>query len=253
VRQDQRAPFVSALQRARESAFPAGEYVGQESFMAAGEIRQLARQAGIGAGVSVLDLCCGIAGPGRLLVAELGCHYVGVDYSASAVQIARDLAGDLPCRFEQMHLPPVPDGRFEVVLLLETLLAFPDKWSLLDEVARVLEPGGRVALTVEEGRPLTADEQARMPDPDTVWLIELAELISMLGTLGLTVTWQKQYSVAHRVTAKALLRAFRADSALIARHVGQLALAELIRAHELWSHWLSVGRVRKFALVAVKR
>jgi ubiquinone/menaquinone biosynthesis C-methylase UbiE len=221
--------------------------------MGAGEIRHLARRAGVGPGVSVLDLCCGIAGPGRLLVGEFGCHYLGVDYSASAVQIARELAGDLPCRFEQMHLPPVPDGRFEVVLLLETLLAFPDKWALLDEVARALEPGGRVALTVEEGAPLTSHEQSRMPDHDTVWLIELTELIAMLGAFGLTVTWQKQYSVAHRATAKALLHAFRADSVQIARYVGQLALAELIRAHELWSHWLTVGRVRKFALVAVKR
>lgn len=253
MRQDQRVPFVAALERARQASFPAGEYVGQESFMRASEIRQIARHAGIGPGVSVLDLCCGIAGPGRLLVAEHGCHYLGIDYSVSAIEIARELAGDLPCGFEQMSVPPIPDGRFEVVLLLETMLAFPDKTALLHGVARALEPGSRVALTVEEGRPLTADEQAGMPDADTVWFVELAELTGLLDMVGLSVIWRQEYTDAHRATATALLQAFRADSAEIENRIGRLALTELITAHELWSRWLTVGRVRKFALVAAKR
>jgi SAM-dependent methyltransferase len=253
VRQDQRAPFLTALHGARQAAYPPGEYVGQESFMRAGEIRQLAFRAGVGPGVSVLDLCCGVAGPGRLLAAELGCRYLGLDYSAGAVEIARKLAGDLACRFERRRLPPLPDGRFDVVLLLETMLAFPDKRALLGGVARALEPGGRFAFTVEEGRPLTRSERARMPDADTVWLIELAELTALLAEVGLAVTWQEQCSASHRATALALLRSFRADSARIARRIGTQALAELIAAHELWSDWLGTGRVRKFALVAEKR
>ena len=45
MRQDDRAPFDRALQRARVSAYAPGEFVGQESFMTAGEIRALAVQA----------------------------------------------------------------------------------------------------------------------------------------------------------------------------------------------------------------
>lgn len=220
--------------------------------MYAGEIRQLADHARIGPGVRVLDLCCGVAGPGRMITAELGCRYLGLDYSASALQIARDLAGDLPCRFEQARVPPLPDRRFEVVLLLETMLAFPDKRSLVGEVARGLEPGGRFAFTVEEGRPLTASERARMPDADTVWLIELTQLSAVLREAGLTVTWQQECSPSHRATATALLRSFRADSAQIAGQIGTRALTELISAHQLWCDWLGSGRVRKFALVAEK-
>src|SRR6266704_1662964 len=99
------------LERARATAYPAGEYVGQESFMRAGEVRTLAHQARIGPGVSVLDLCCGVAGPGRMITAESGCRYLGVDHSASALAAAQELAGNLPCRFEQAHLPPLPKGR----------------------------------------------------------------------------------------------------------------------------------------------
>jgi SAM-dependent methyltransferase len=253
VRQDERVPFLMALQRAREKAFPPGEYVGQESFMRAGEIRRLADRASIGPGASVLDLCCGMGGAGRFITAERRCRYLGLDYSASAVEIARGLAGGLPCTFEQAQVPPLPDARFDVVLLLETMLAFPDKSALAAEVARVLEPGGRFAFTVEEGRPLTAREGAQMPDADSVWLVELAELNALLHEVGLSVIAQEECSGSHSATAAALLQSFRDDGAEIARQIGKRALTELITAHVLWSDWLRCGRVRKYALVAEKR
>jgi SAM-dependent methyltransferase len=243
----------TALERAQATAYPAGEYVGQESFMRAAEVRRLAHHARVGPGVSVLDLCCGVAGPGRMITAESGCRYLGVDQSASALATARQLAGILPCRFEQAHLPPLPEGRFEVVFLLETMLAFPDKDALIAEVVRVLEPGGRFAFTVEEGLPLTQQERARMPAADTVWPIELAELTGVLRGAGLAVTWQQEYSSSHHAIATALLRCYRADSSQIASQIGNQATAELIMAHQLWSDWLGSGRVRKFAMVAEKQ
>jgi ubiquinone/menaquinone biosynthesis C-methylase UbiE len=253
LRQLQRTPWPTALERAAATAYPAGEYVGQESFMRAAEIRTLAHQARIGPGVSVLDLCCGVAGPGRMITAASGCRYLGVDQSATSLTTARQRAGELPCRFEQAHLPPLPAGRFEVVFLLETMLAFPTKDALVEEVARTLEPGGRFAFTIEEGRPLTGPERSRMPAADTVWPVELTEMTDLLGQAGLAVTWQREYSSAHRAVATALLRCYRADSAQIAGQIGAQATAELIAAHQLWSDWLGRGRVRKFAMVAEKR
>ena len=221
--------------------------------MRTGEVRVLAHQARIGPGVSVLDLCCGVAGPGRMITVESGCHYLGVDCSASALATAQALAGSLPCRFEQARIPPLPGGRFEVVLLLETMLAFPAKEALADEVARALEPGGRFAFTVEEGRPLTRQERARMPGADTVWPIELAELTGVLRNAGLTVIWWQECSSSHHAIAMALLRCYRADSSQIADQIGTQATAELITAHQLWSDWTGSGRVHKFATVAEKQ
>jgi SAM-dependent methyltransferase len=218
--------------------------------MTAGEIRDLAAQAGIGPGVAVLDLCCGIAGPGRHITRELGCAYLGVDASASAVAIARERAVDLPCRFAVAHVPPVPAGPFDVVLLLETMLAFEDKDALLREIFPVLRPGGRLAFTLEEGAPLTAAERAAMPDADTVWLVPLGEMTSALGRAGFVVTWQEDHSRAHRATAQALAVALAADAGDIAAQVGRRAVDDLLAAHRLWVEWLDAGRVRKFALVA---
>jgi SAM-dependent methyltransferase len=250
VRQDDRAPFDRALHRARLSAYPPGEFVGQESFMTAGEIRALAARVGIGPGVEVLDLCCGVAGPGRFLTRELGCDYLGVDASASAVAIARERTGDLPCRFAVAQIPPLPAGCFDVVLLLETMLAFDDKDALLRGIAAALRPGGRFAFTLEEGPPLTAAERAAMPDAATVWLTPLDELAASLERAGLVLAWQEDHSRAHRATAHALADAFAADADDIAAQIGRRALDDLLAAHRLWIEWLDAGRVRKFALVA---
>ena len=60
--------------------------------MSAGEILAVAVRAGVGPGTSVLDLCCGPGGPGRLITQELGCDYLGVDADASVVELARGRA-----------------------------------------------------------------------------------------------------------------------------------------------------------------
>jgi SAM-dependent methyltransferase len=250
MRQDERDPFVEALRGAREAAYDEGEYVEQESFMRAREIRELAERAGIAPGVSVLDLCCGVAGPGRFLVRELGCNLVGVDSSASAVDIARARARDLSCRFEVAQVPPLPTGTFDVVLLLETILAFPDKQTLVHAVAGALPAGGRFAFTLEEGRPLSESERARMPDADTVWLTPLDEMRSLLEREGLAVRWHDDWSRSHRAVAESLIAAFTADATDIASKIGRRALDELLAGHRLWSEWLATGRVRKIALVA---
>src|SRR5919112_1467826 len=88
MRQDERTAFDRALDRARRSAYAPGDFVGQESFMRAGEILSLAVRAGVAPGVSVVDLCCGVAGPGRFITAALGCSYLGVDTSPTAVALA---------------------------------------------------------------------------------------------------------------------------------------------------------------------
>lgn len=220
--------------------------------MRASEILALAEDAGIGQGTRVLDLCCGVAGPGRLVTARLGCDYLGVDSSTGAVEIARQRAGGLPCRFEVATVPPVPEGPFDVVILLETLLAFPDKATLLGGVAGALTDGGRFMCTVEEGVPLTEAERAEMPDADTVWPVPLAELVELLGQAGLRLRRQAECSRSHLAMVDALLDSFAAHYRAIAEAIGREALDDLLAAHQLWSSWLRTGRIRKFALVGQK-
>jgi sarcosine/dimethylglycine N-methyltransferase len=246
----ERARFDPALLRVRASAYPPGEFVGQEGFARASEVLELARRAGVGPGVGVLDLCCGAGGPGRLVTRELGCAYLGVDASAAAVALARERADGLDCRYLLARVPPVPSGRWDVVLLLETVLAFPDKPALLAGVADALVPGGRFAFTVEAGEPLTAAERAVMPDADTVWLTPWPELVRALQQAGLQVRWQDDVTAAHGAVVDALLAAFARSAPEIDDELGPGAIDELVAGHRLWSTWLRQGRVRKLAAVA---
>jgi hypothetical protein len=89
-----------------------------------------------------------------------------------------------------------------------------------------------------------------MPHADSVWPAPLSEIIMSLERAGLTVTWQEDYSAAHRATAQALADAFAADAADIAAQLGRRALDDLLAAHRLWVEWLGAGRIRKLAVVA---
>jgi SAM-dependent methyltransferase len=252
VSRDTSAPHLAALWRAQEAAHDSGEYVGQQSFMRACEILALAREAGIAGGSSVLDLCCGIGGPGRLLTRELGCRYLGIDHDPDAIRIARRRCRGLPCRFEVGDVPPLPRGTYDVVLLLETMLAFADKDTLLREISGALGVGGRFAFTMEAGRPLSAAERARMPNAGTVLLTPLATMRRLLERAGFAVRSMRDCSAAHSATAASLLNAYSADAPAIAAGIGLAGLDDLLTGHRLWVEWLERGRVRKVAVVAEK-
>lgn len=235
---------------ARRSAYGAGEYVDQQGFMRAGDIRRLAHAAGVGRDTRVLDLCCGRGGPGQLLAEELGREVLGVDADPVAIDIARERAGGLPCRYEVGHVPPLPAGGFDVVLLLETMLAFRDKQALLRAVRAALEPGGRFAATFEVGEALTPEEAAVMTDSATVWPTPFDRMLEMLADAGLTPTWHEEVTTGHLEVVDALLAAFVEHRRTIGERIGHERLEGLLTAHRLWRDWLASGRIRKVAFVA---
>jgi arsenite methyltransferase len=106
---------------------------------------RLAELAGIGPGDRVLDVACGSGATALLLARELGCETVGVDLGARAIERAprhpraRFLVGDA----EEL---PLPDASFDVALSECSLCTFPDKPRAVAEMARVVRPGGRIAI-----------------------------------------------------------------------------------------------------------
>jgi SAM-dependent methyltransferase len=220
--------------------------------MRASEIRELAAVAGLGAGVSVLDLCCGVAGPGRHLVETFAPRYLGVDADAGAVRLARSRTRGLDCAFVAGEVPPLPRGPFDVVLLLETFLAFEDKGSLVRSVAEQLRPGGRFGFTLEDGAPLTRQEREQMPEPDTVRLVPFPQAVACLEQHGFRLRWHADVTTAHLAVASALVRGYEERSAAMAREIGSAAVEQLLAAHRVWVEWMAARRVRKVAVVAEK-
>lgn len=130
------------------------------------------------------------------------------------------------------------------------MLAFADKERLAREVRRLLRPGGRFGLTLEEGRPLSQAERQLVSGGENVWLITESAFVDLLETAGFRVRRIADHTAAHADVARRLAKAFRRDRAAISAETGEEACDELIATHERWAEWLGARRVRKLALVA---
>ena len=212
-----RSRLVMALLRAHIQAHCEGEYVGQESFMSAREILDLAGAAGVDSRTRVLDLCCGSGGPALHLARQTGCRVVGVDRSSEAIHLARTSAEhqglDRRATFivAEALCPPIDAASFDVVLLYETMLAFEDKRRLVRLVRRLLRPGGRFGLTFEEGRPLSSAERRRVPEGEDLWLTPEIEFRELFKAIGFQIRWVEDHTAAHAEVAGRLAAALQSD------------------------------------------
>jgi len=113
----------------------------------------------ISPGEQVLDLGCGF-GRHAFEAYRRGAHVVAVDRSPEEVEQvtamfrAMEAAGEAPAglvaravRADLLSLP-FPDASFDVVMASEVLEHIPDDERAMAEIARVVRPGGRVAVTV---------------------------------------------------------------------------------------------------------
>jgi ubiquinone/menaquinone biosynthesis C-methylase UbiE len=101
----------------------------------------------------VLDLGCGVGGPGLRVVDRTGARVTGISISEEQIKTANRLAAEAGVadraafrHGDAMRLP-FPDRSFDAVMALESLCHMPDRQRVLTEVGRVLVPGGRLVLT----------------------------------------------------------------------------------------------------------
>ena len=103
--------------------------------------------AAVERGDRVLDVA---SGPGYVaaFAAERGAAVLGVDVAESMIALARGLHPELEFLHGDAEALPFPDASFEAVVANFLLLHLGRPERALAEFARVLTPGGRVALTV---------------------------------------------------------------------------------------------------------
>jgi SAM-dependent methyltransferase len=104
---------------------------------------------------SVLDVACGtgLVSFEAARAVGAGGHVLGIDLSDQMVGAAERRAGDLKlshCSFSRMDAETLalPDASFDVAVCALGLMYMPDPEQALQEMCRVLRPGGRVSIAV---------------------------------------------------------------------------------------------------------
>jgi len=114
---------------------------------------RLAEALRVGRGNLVVDLASGPGTSAIQLALEVGCDVVGVDLAAGSVAVAArraekaGLSGAVRFIQGDAEALPLEDESADGVLCECALCTFPDKATAVSEVARVLRPGSRLALS----------------------------------------------------------------------------------------------------------
>jgi ubiquinone/menaquinone biosynthesis C-methylase UbiE len=114
--------------------------------------QDLVAVAAVRHGERVLDVACGTGVVARQAAAIAGTtsHIVGLDVNAGMLDMARrvptPVGTTINWQEEDAAAIPFPDASFDVVLCQQGLQYFPDRKAAVNEMSRVLAPGGRAAL-----------------------------------------------------------------------------------------------------------
>lgn len=178
-------------------------------------IAKMLRLMGVAPGAIVLDAGCG-PGVHSMRVARTGCRVCAVDISQAMLKEAQlrvsaaGLSTAIEFRQEDLTRLTFRDGSFRYVFSWGVIIHIHDVDKALDELARVLEPGGTLALYVTNNRcwdqklesfvrfllrkPIASRESLRLGQGTWyqmhgqklwVWQFDIRELERQLDTRGL--------------------------------------------------------------------
>ena len=175
----------------------------------AGERRIALEMLEIGAGDAVLDVACGPGNFTRAFADAAGPDglVVGLDASPTMLaQAARERPGD-GVEYVRASATDLPfaDASFEAVCCFAALYLIEEPLLAVAEIARVLAPGGRVALLSSVSRgPLPAGVADAVVRPLTgVRIFGRDELARELRAQGLTAVQRRVSGLAQFVSARA--------------------------------------------------
>jgi ubiquinone/menaquinone biosynthesis C-methylase UbiE len=126
------------------------------------EVRIARLFLGLGHGDRVLDVACGPANFSRAFARAAGDDGLVVGIDASPTMLARGAEDTRKAGIENLALIrgdatvlPFADSSFDCVCCFAALHLFADPFDAIDEMRRVLAPGGRIAIMTSIRRPVT--------------------------------------------------------------------------------------------------
>jgi SAM-dependent methyltransferase len=169
---------------------------------------------GLTSGETILDMGCG-AGRHAFESFNRGAHVVAFDYDFGELESVRDLfwamkeEGELPDDSEAIAVRgdalklPFKDGTFDKIIASEVLEHIPDDGGAIEELTRVLKPGGTIAVTVPAWFSekicwwLSAEYHAPLSEGGHVRIYTEAQVRDKLETAGLAPGTSHQAHALH--------------------------------------------------------
>jgi arsenite methyltransferase len=187
---------------------------------------RLTRTLGVGPGDVVLDVGSGLGTSALAIASATPADVVGVDLSGENVARARaraseaDLDGRVSFLQADAEALPLADGSVAGVVCECSFCLFPDKPTVAAELARVLRPGGRLALADVTARPAELPAELRTVTAWTACFADarpLQEISDLIGGAGLSIERVEEHDDAL--------------AELVDRVEGRLRLASAFGAH----------------------
>lgn len=222
---------------------------------------RLATQARIPRGARVLDVGCGVGGPAFWLADHLDCSVLGITISPVQAKMARATASTFSRRVrfavmdaEQLELP---SKSVDIVWCIECSEHLDNKERFVAECARVLRPGGKLALCAWLA-------QGTFPDQiELVAEIERAMLCPSLASMTDYVRWMHaagfEVGIAEDITRNVAKTWTHCSALLREREVkwmlrlGSDELRRFAAAFPRMEHAYSEGAMAYGMFVATKR
>jgi sarcosine/dimethylglycine N-methyltransferase len=145
-------------------------------------VERMAARAGTLQGKRVLDLGSGYGGAARVLAGEHGANVTCLNLSAvenernRALTREAGLDGKVSVVDGSFDSVPFEEASFDLAWSQDAILHAPDRRAVLDEIARVLKPGGELIFTDPMQADALSDPSPLKPIYDRIHLSDLASI-----------------------------------------------------------------------------
>jgi len=140
------------------------------SYLSRTELARFVEETHLSTDDLLADIGCGRGGPGLWVIAQTGARLVGIDISKVALEGARSRAESMGLsdrstwRVGSFQGTGLEGRSLDAVMSVDALLFAPDKEAAIQELARVLRPGGRLVLTTWDYHSQPKGRPPQLPD-----------------------------------------------------------------------------------------